>query len=191
MALANELLHTFGQARRALFDLGPEDIAPEGILAYSGFQGCQPAAKARASTSQLGGDGNKADRGFGVEDMVDDAGGAPRGEVPVVLFDQDAMEPGEGTPSLAPKGALGLGTLGTRQGASGNALGLVVDQEQRDEESMDDIAVQAERVLLGRGAFLAVGGTEAGFLRAALLSVQLVTHGSEGLVALQLELVAM
>ena len=121
--------------------------------------------------------------------MVNDAGGAPLGEVPVVLFDQDTMEPGKGTPRFTSKGALGLGSLGAGQCPGGNAFRLVVDQEQGYQQGMDNVAVQAESILLGGGVGMTVGGAETRALGATLLAVQLVAHCSKGLIALQHQLV--
>lgn len=189
MALTDQLLHTLSQARRALLDIRPECVPPEWILPDSSLQRCQPAVKPRTRSSKLCGHSNKANCRFGVEDVEDNAGRTPRSQVPVMFFFKNAVQPGKGTARVTSKSALGLGALFASQDAGGDSLGLVVDQEEGNEESVDDISVEAERLLVGRGARVAVDSAEAGTLGAAFLAMQLFSHCAESLIAFQFDLV--
>lgn len=170
VALANQLLNTVGQTGSAVLNLRPECVAPEGILADSGLQGGQPAIKAGAGPCEEGRHSDETDSGFGVQDMQDDTGRAPRGQVPIVLFSQDTREPGKGTAGLALEGSLGLSALLARQRAGSDSLGLVIDQEEGDEEGVDDVAMEAEGLLLGGAARVTVGSAEAGPFHTTILA---------------------
>ena len=189
VALTNELAHAVSQSRSTLLDIGPESIAPERVFADGGLERGQPALEAGTGARQLRGNGHKSDSGLGVEDVLDDAGWAAGCEVPVVFFGENAVEPGKGGASLATEGAFGFGALLAGECSGGGALGLVVDQEEGDEEGVDDIAVEAEGLLLVRSAGESVAGAETRSLHAAFLAAQLLTHRAEGLITLQLDLV--
>jgi hypothetical protein len=77
--LANQLLNTIGQTGSAVLNFGPKRVAPKGVLADGGLQGGQPAVKAGAGPGEEGRHGDETDSGFGVQDMQDDTGRAPRG----------------------------------------------------------------------------------------------------------------
>jgi hypothetical protein len=66
----------------------------------------------------------------------------------------------------------------------------VVDQEERYEEGVNYVAMQAESFLFGRVAFMAVGRAESRAFHAAILTAQLLPHGAEGFITFQLDLVA-
>ena len=170
VALANQLLDTLSQTGSAVLDLRPECIAPEGILAHSSLQGGQPTIEAGARASKDGCHSNETDSRLGVQDMQDDAGRAPRGQVPIVLFGQDTRKPGKSTTSLTLEGTLRLCTLLVGQHTGRDSLGLVVDQEKRDEKSVDDVAMEAERLLISRAARVAVGRAEAGPFHPTILA---------------------
>lgn len=87
-----------------------------------------------------------------------------------MLFSQDTREPGEGTARLTPEGSLGLGALLAGQGAGSDSLGLVVDQEEGHQEGVDDVAMEAEGLLLGRAARVTVGSAEAGPFHTTILA---------------------
>lgn len=189
VALADELSHTVGQSRSTLLDIGPERVAPERVFADGSLERGQPALEAGASARQLRGNGDETYGGLGVENVLDDAGWAAGCEVPVVFLGENAVKPGEGGASLATEGALGLGALLAGESSGGGALGLVVDQEEGDEEGVDDLAVEAESLLLVGSAGESVAGAETRSLHAAFLAAQLLTHRGESLITLQLDLV--
>lgn len=103
--------------------------------------------------------------------MEDDAGGTPCRQIPVMFFGEDAIQPSKGATRITSKRALRLGALLAGENAGGDSLGLVVDQEEGDEESMDDVAVEAEGLLVGLGARVSVKSAETRTLGAALLAV--------------------
>jgi hypothetical protein len=101
-----------------------------------------------------------------------------------VFFGQDAVQPGEGAAGFAAECAFGLGAFLAREGAGCDSFGLVVDKEKGDEESVDDIAVEAEGFLFAGGARVSMAGAEAWSFHAAFLATELFTHYSEGFIAL-------
>lgn len=158
-ALHGQLLDAISQAVGAVLDFGPEIVAPECVFAHSPLQGCQPEVERRQPSLsvrhvvalQMVGkqtsDRDKPDGGLGVHHVQHDAGRAPLHQVPVMFLAQDTVQPGIRTAGFATKRTFGfLGPL-AGQHTRCNPRGLAVQQEHRQQQCVNDIAVETERFL--------------------------------------------
>lgn len=170
--LQHQLLDSIGEDACAVFDVGPEIIAPKLILPHGGLQRLEPEVEARETAfsieqldalevvGQKTGDRHEADGGFGMQDMQDNAGGTAFGQVPIVFLAQNAMKPGVCAASLATEGPLRLGALVCGQDTGGDARGLMMQEEEREQESVDDIAMEAKTLLFFVGAGITMERTK-------------------------------
>lgn len=93
--------------------------------------------------------------------MKNDASWATLSQIPVVFLSQNAMQPRIRTPGVTPKSSLWLSCALARQDTRRNARGLGMKEEQREEQGVDDIAVETEGLLVLVGAGMAMKGAEA------------------------------
>ena len=103
-----------------------------------------------------------AEKGFRVEGFEDGAGGAAVCAAPVMLFGDEALQPGEGAAGGTAEGELevddGAGGGGTAWISGlrlvvdclrGEGGGLGADLEEGEEEGVQDVAVEDEGLLTG------------------------------------------
>ena len=96
-----------------------------------------------------------------MHDVKNDASRATLSQIPVVLLAQNAVQPRIRTPGVTPKSTLWLSRALARQDTRRNARGLSMEEEQREEQGVDDIAVETEGLLVLVGAGMAMKGAEA------------------------------
>ena len=96
-----------------------------------------------------------------MHDVQNDAGRATLSQIPVVFLAQDAMQPRIRAPGVTPKSTLWFSRALARQDTRCDARGLGMEEEKREEQGVDDIAVEAEGLLVLVGAGMAMEGAEA------------------------------
>lgn len=168
-----QLLDPVSQAAGTVLNLRPEVIAPEGILAHSSLQSLEPKVERRKTSlphrhvvalkvaGKEARDRDESDGGFGVHHMQHNAGGATFSQVPIMFLAQNAVQPCICTASFALESTFRLSGARTGQDTSRNARRLGVEEEQWDEEGVDDVAVETERLLVLVGAGIAMVRAEA------------------------------
>lgn len=136
-----QLLDPIGQTAGTVFNLGPEVVPPEGILAHSSLQCLKPEVERRKTplpdrhvvalkvAGKEARDRDESDGGFGVHHMQHDAGGATFSQVPIMFLAQDAVQPCICTASFALESAFRFCGPRTGQDTSRNARGLGVEEE--------------------------------------------------------------
>jgi hypothetical protein len=87
-----------------------------------------------------------------MQDVQDDTGGAPFGQIPIMLLAEYAMQPRKRAARITSKGPLRLGPFMAGQNSGGDARRLIMEKEQGEQESMDYVAMQSERLLCFVGA---------------------------------------
>lgn len=196
--LQRQLLDPVGQTAGTVFNLRPEVIAPERILAHSILQSLKPEVERRKASFTVRnvvalqvagketGDGDESDGGFGMHHMQDNAGGASFCQVPIMFLTQDAMQPCICTPGFTPESAFWFRSPLAGQDTGRDARGLSMEEEQGDEEGVDDIAVEAEGLLVFVGAGMAMEGAEAWSIHSQFLTSQVFPHRGKSMVVCQI-----
>lgn len=139
--LHRQLLDPVGQAAGTVFNLGPEVVSPEGILANSSLQRLEPKVEGRKTslsnrhvvalevTGKEARNRDESDGGFGVHHMQHNAGGATFSQVPIMLLAQDAVQPCICTAGFALESAFRLSGARAGEDTSRNTRGLGVQEE--------------------------------------------------------------
>lgn len=96
-----------------------------------------------------------------MQDVQDDAGGAALSQIPIMFLAENAMQPSISISCFTTKRALRVFTFMAGEGAGSGAGRLVVEEEERKQDGVYDIAVQAKRLFRLVRAGVTVGGAEA------------------------------
>lgn len=107
------------------------------------------------------GDRDKADRGFGVHHVQDDASRASLRQVPVVFLAQYAVQPGICAPGVTSESTFWLCGPLAGQHIRRNTRRLTVQKEHRKKQCVDNVAVKTESFLALVGACMAMHSAEA------------------------------
>lgn len=93
--------------------------------------------------------------------MQNDTGGTAFGQIPIMLFAQNGMQPSISTTRLTTERPFAFCAFVAWQHIGCDTRGLVVEQKEREKDGVDDIAMEPEGFLFLTGGIMAMLGTEA------------------------------